>query len=345
MNSAIPLENDLITLNTGKNLEGNDSPGFIFNYSSVFFILNLFLIILCSFYIFFSFSFGKRLILKNYNAKECKDPKVLDMVQRLSKEFNIKMINVFIIDGAPNAFVFGYPISLAISKELIRCLSKKELCMAIRHELAHVNNKDYIIKPILQALRILFFYNPIVHVLYYKMVRERELMADSLFINSKDEKVTLMEALVKIHKYQKQKKLISSTIYDSYTLSLLSNNLNKLEIKDRFNHLFGHNIKKSLISTFICIIILVSNISMVSVAKNVLDTPSQVLAGEEDLSDDLEYENENYSHPIKYVFRVFENYHSDFNKKCIIYFVFLEIHKDHLSYKDLLTTVKSLFKK
>ena len=88
------------------------------------------------------------------------------------------MIKVFVYDGATNAFVFGFPTSLAISKELIHCLSEKELRMAIRHELAHIKNKDLIIKPVLQALRILFFYNPIVHLLYYKMIKERELMAD-----------------------------------------------------------------------------------------------------------------------------------------------------------------------
>jgi beta-lactamase regulating signal transducer with metallopeptidase domain len=311
-------------------------------YISVFLIVNLLLIIICALYLTFSFVVGKKYIIRNFNAKECDNSEILKIAEGLSKELKIKSIKVFVYDGAPNAFVFGFPASLAISKELINCLSKKELCMAIRHELAHIKNKDLIIKPILQVLRILFFYNPIVHLLYYKMIREMELMADSLFINSKKEKVTLMEALVKIHKNSTRQKLLSKNYYDSYSLSLLSNNFNKLEIIDRFNHLFGRNVKKSFYSFLICLIILISNISMMGVAKNVLDNSDFEYIEQKIISDDLSDEKFNNSHQVKYIFRVFEEYYPEFYKKYSIYLVLIDIQKENLSSKDLFNTIKLL---
>ncbi len=311
-------------------------------YVSFFLILNLLLLIICVFYLIFSFTVGKRFILKNFNAMECNDPEVLKIVESLSQELKIKMIKVFVYDGAPNAFVFGFPASLAISKELIHCLSKKELCMAMRHELAHIKNKDLIIKPVLQALRLLFFYNPIVHLLYYKMIKERELMADSSFIKSKEEKITLMEALMKIHRCANQQKLLSQTFCNSYSLSLLSHNFNKLNIKDRYNHLFRSNVKKSFYSALICLIILISNVSMIAVATNVLDNSDQVYVEQKITTDNLNFEEHTDSHPSNYIFRAIENHHPNVYKKYIIYIIRLDIQKENFTSRDLSNTVHFL---
>ena len=311
-------------------------------YVSFFLILNLLLLIICVFYLIFSFAVGKIFILKNFNAMECNDPEVLKIVESLSQELKIKMIKVFVYDGAPNAFVFGFPTSLAISKELIHCLSKKELCMAIRHELAHIKNKDLIIKPVLQTLRILFFYNPIVHLLYYRMIKERELMADSSFIKSKEEKITLIEVLMKVQKCTNRQKLLSQTFCNSYSLSLLSHNFNKLDIKDRYNHLFRSNVKKSFYSALICLIIIISNVSMIAVAKNVLDNSDQVYVEQKITTDDLNFEEHTCSHPLKYIFRVIENHHPGAYKKYIIYFIRLDIQKENFTSKDLFNTINFL---
>jgi len=281
----------------------------------LFFIFNLFLIIISCYYLILSFIFGKRLILERYNAKECLDPVINKIVQDLLNELKIKKIKVYLFDGDPNAFVFGFQASLAISNKLIACLSKKELTTAIRHELAHIKNKDMIIKPILQTMRIILFYNPIVHILYHMIMKERELMADSLFINSKEEKITLIETLIKIHKYSNHRKLLSQTIINSYSLSLIAYNSKKLEITDRFNHLFGNNTKKSFYSILICLIIFISNISMIAIARNVLDDNDFTIVEDEILIGDLDIADASvYPNHVKYVFRVFEDVHPEFYK-------------------------------
>jgi len=167
-------------------------------------------------------------------------------------------------------------------------------------------------------------------------------MADSLFINSKKEKVTLMEALVKIYKNSGRQKLSSKGYYDSYSLSLLPTNFNKLEIKDRFNYLFGRNIKKSFYSFLICLIIIISNISMIAVAKNVLENSDFDYIEQKIISDDLSFEKSNNSHQVKYIFRVFDEYYPELYKKYVIYLVLIDIQKENISSKDLFNTIKSL---
>jgi len=342
-NSVNPGEEEAVISNLFNNVIEQESENENNIYVSYFLILNLLLLIICISYLIFSFTIGKIFILKKFNAKECNDPEVLKIVESLSQELKIKMIKVFVYDGVPNAFVFGFPTSLAISKELINCLSKKEFCMAIRHELAHIKNNDLIIKPVLHALRMLFFYNPIVHLLYYKMIKERELMADSSFIKSQEEKITLIEALMKIHKCTNQQKLFSQTFCKSYSSSLLSHNFNKLDIKDRYNHLFRINVKKSFYSALICLIILISNISMIAVANNVLDNSDQFYVEQKITTNDLNFEEHNNPHKLKYIFRIIENHHPEIYKKYIIYVIHLDIQKENFSSMGLFDTINFLF--
>jgi len=268
LDSEVPINQKTIFsgLNNEKINENPDNDES--NFSFFFLIFNIILFLLCIAYLLFSLIFSKKIILKNVNAKKCSDPNVLQMVKKLCKEIKIKTPKVYIFDGDPNAFVFGYPASLVISKNLINCLSEEELRIALTHELAHISNKDHILKPLLQTMRILFFYNPIVHILYYKMINERELLADSKFISSKVEKIRFMEILFKINDYSKKQNLFSRNIYGTSSLLLVSHKMRKVGITDRYNHLFSHSRKKSFITILICLLVLSSNISIIAIAQN-----------------------------------------------------------------------------
>lgn len=266
--------------------ESNSVPYFLY--------FNLILIVLSLAYLLFNLGFGKKIILKNVKANKCHDSKVLQIVKEMCREINIKTPKIYIFNGEANAFVFGYPVSLVISTKLIDCLSPKELKIALRHELAHISNKDHILKPLLQTMRILFFYNPFVHILYKKMINERELLADSKFIGSKSEKIAFMEILFKINDFRKKHTVFSKNIYGSNSLLLVSHKIKKLEITDRFNHLFSRSRKKSLITTLICIFVFISNISAIAIAQN------SFLNNSNDINEELKtgsiqnnFENEN----------------------------------------------------
>jgi beta-lactamase regulating signal transducer with metallopeptidase domain len=234
----------------------------------MFLIFHIILLIFSIFYIVFCLIFSKKFILKNVNAKKCNDPKIILMVNKLCREIKIKVPKLYVFDGEPNAFIFGYPISLVISKKLISYLSVEELEVAIRHELGHLSNKDHLLKPLLQTMRIMFFYNPIVHVLYYTIMKERQLLADSKFINSKVDKIRFMETLLKISEFRKNRNIFLNKLYGSSSFLLVSQKMIKLKITDRYNQLFSAYKKRSFFTALICIIVLLSNISMIAFAQN-----------------------------------------------------------------------------
>ena len=323
-NSAETQEH-ITFLGVAPNMYDNSESTF-FNYVTIFLICNLLLILLSIVYLVFSFIFGKRYTLGHLNATKCEDPEILHIIRGLCNDLNIKMPRIFVFQGTPNAFAFGFPVTIAISKDLIRCLSKEELRMTIRHELAHIKNRDILIKPLLQALRILFFYNPIVHIIYYRLIKERELMADILHINSKVEKITFMRALIKLHDYTKRHEHLPKEIFGSYSLSLVSHNPIKMEMKNRFNNLFGNCVKKSFITLFICIVIFLSNLSFIAVAQNVMHNSKELY--EEQEMGIVEINNSelcSHKHPIEYIYVLYKDHPCSSE----IYIIFTFIYQEY----------------
>jgi len=225
-------------------------------------------------YVISSIFFRKKHILNKLHAIKCKDKQILDLIKSISKEFKIKPPNVFQYEGPPNAFVFGYPINLAFSKELKRYLSDKEFEAAIRHELAHIKNHDILIKPILQGIRIFFFYNPLVHILCLKIMKNREILADISTFTSKKEKISLIEALIKVNKYTKDSYRQS---FPAYQIPLISYNPAKLTLTERFSNLFETASKKTVLTILVSCIILLTNISIFFVAGTINETHNSSL--------------------------------------------------------------------
>jgi bla regulator protein BlaR1 len=261
--------NPLNTINLENSDNNKKNDGNNLSNISLFILLNILLIIITLLYLFISVTFGRRYTLNRINAKKLKNKKVYNIIKEISVEFNIKIPKIFIYDGKPNAFVFGYPITLVISSKLIQCLSDKEFRMTMRHELTHIKNKDILIKPILQSLRILFFYNPLVHIITLKIIKERELMADSLYINSDKDKVTFIEALLKVYDNTNKIRYIPKKLNISSLVELISLR-SRPDIRDRFNHMFNKTVKKSVCTLIICFILIFSNLTFVIVANGII---------------------------------------------------------------------------
>ena len=232
---------------------------------SIFYLGLIILFIISCFYVISSLFFGKNHTIKTLRAKPCTNKNIIHVVKELSIEFKIKMPKIYLYDGAPNAFVFGYPLTLAISKQLYQLLTEIEFEAAIRHEIAHIKNHDIFIKPILQGLRIFFFYNPFVHYIAYQIMKNREILADASTFQTKKQKIALMEALIKIN----EKSMFSPRhLAFSKPIALLSYNPKKLSLTERFSNLFSISSKKSALTLLVSFIILASNLSIFIVAGN-----------------------------------------------------------------------------
>lgn len=104
---------------------------------------------------FVSYWWSDRIVLSMYKAQPIERsaaPELYDTVESLSREFQIPMPKVHIIDlPAPNAFATGRNpahASIAVSRSLMEILNKDELRGVLAHELAHVKNRDILVSSV-----------------------------------------------------------------------------------------------------------------------------------------------------------------------------------------------------
>jgi beta-lactamase regulating signal transducer with metallopeptidase domain len=254
---------------------------------SLFWQVNILLLSIGMGYFILSLTIGKIYLLRSMHATKCTDHAVLSLIGEITAEFHLKMPRVYTYEGKPNAFIFTYPTTLVFSNELSRILTREELKLTFRHELAHIKNKDMLLKPLLQTLRIIFFYNPFIHLAYYRIIKEREFLADHYHIWSKSQKVTYMEALLKIHKHPlaHSRPSVPSFLTNSFTMPLFHNPLKRLSITERFDRLFNEMKRKSICTLIVCILLLFTNISIFSLADNII---GQSIDNSQDIDDTYE---------------------------------------------------------
>lgn len=98
---------------------------------------------------FGSYWFSDKIVLSMYHAKLIDRetaPKFYDMIEELSRNANLPMPKVYLIDDpTPNAFATGRNpehAAVAATTGILRGLSNQELAGVMAHELSHVKNRD-----------------------------------------------------------------------------------------------------------------------------------------------------------------------------------------------------------
>ncbi len=208
-----------------------------FDFRFIFFSL----IIISVFVFVFTLFFSSIYIKKMANLKKCENKKIIDVVKRVCRHKKVDPPKIMMVNGV-NAFVFGFPPILAIGKDLIENVNEKELELIITHEVNHIKNYDTVLKPFLFSLRILFFFNPVVHVLSRNLTREREFLADNVS-DIKKEKVLFLYSLVRLSELHCGK--------NNIVPSVLSFPLVKPNLKARTETLLRENKKTGMRPFFI----------------------------------------------------------------------------------------------
>jgi heat shock protein HtpX len=108
---------------------------------------------------FGAFWFSDKIVLAMYRAKEVNRenaPKFYDMVEKLSRQANLPMPKVYLInDPTPNAFATGRSpnkAAVAATTGILNGLSYDEMSGVMAHELAHIKNRDTLISTIAATL-------------------------------------------------------------------------------------------------------------------------------------------------------------------------------------------------
>lgn len=99
-----------------------------------------------------SYWFSDKMLLRMYGAKQINSGVIYDMVTELSRNANLPVPKVYIIDSVqPNAFATGrnpHHAAIAVTRGITEILDNAELRGVIAHELSHVKNHDTLIMTI-----------------------------------------------------------------------------------------------------------------------------------------------------------------------------------------------------
>lgn len=186
---------------------------------------------------FGSYWFSDKIVLKMYRAQQVtreQAPKFYNMVEQLSRNANLPMPKVYIInDPTPNAFATGrnpQNAAVAATTGILQSLTNDEMAGVMAHELAHVKNRDILVSTIAATLvgsityiaqmagwmamlgrgndreggsglggLILIILSPIIAMLLQMAIsRSREFMADAGGANISGNPMALASALEKI---------------------------------------------------------------------------------------------------------------------------------------------------
>lgn len=190
-----------------------------------------FLIAICMNFI--AYFFSDKIVLSRYGANKITSfshPEIYQMLFELSKEANLPMPNLYLIDDeAPNAFATGRNpnnAAVVLTSGLLKLMNKNEVKAVMAHELGHINHYDIltgsvaamfagaiaILANMTNAKRqgsflILAIVMPLVAtIIKMSISRSREYAADEFSANITKNPQWLINALSKLEIYSKQPK-------------------------------------------------------------------------------------------------------------------------------------------
>jgi beta-lactamase regulating signal transducer with metallopeptidase domain len=191
--------------------------------------------------------FSRAIVTRITECHPASDPQLLTLVEEVSQEMGVTVREVMISRKKCDAFVYGYPPSLAIGSDLLDILDDDELRIIIRHELYHIKGKDTLVKPVVTALCIIFMYNPMVWFLSKRLAADRECSADWGVIISPQDVQAFLSLLLKFH--------------DSVRANPHSLAVHWVGATSRIDSLFFHE-KARKIPVFVCLLLTVSSLFM-----------------------------------------------------------------------------------
>ncbi len=108
---------------------------------------------------FISYWFSDKIVLRMYRAKEVsasEAPELYEIVRRLANRAELPMPKVYMIDeDQPNAFATGRNPAhgaVAVTRGIMRILSKEELEGVLAHEMSHIKHRDILVSTVAAAI-------------------------------------------------------------------------------------------------------------------------------------------------------------------------------------------------
>jgi Antirepressor regulating drug resistance, predicted signal transduction N-terminal membrane component len=118
--------------------------------------------------------------------------------------------NIFETDRIQTPFVLGF---IKPRIYIPACLSKDELAYILRHEQTHIRRRDYIIKHVAFLALALHWFNPLMWVCYFLMVKDMEMSCDESVMKQSGEDIRKSYSYSLLSLSVKQSGLISPTTF------------------------------------------------------------------------------------------------------------------------------------
>lgn len=142
--------------------------------------------------------------------------RILEIFEEAKKELNIKKDIVLIHQkGILSPAIYGIvDTKIFLDEDKVKEKTDKEIKYIFMHELSHYKGKDLIINLVLNLLRIIYWFNPFLYVLFKRMRQDIELKADANVLKhlepeeNKEYAMTIIHALRdRLHKSYEQEVL------------------------------------------------------------------------------------------------------------------------------------------
>ena len=125
------------------------------------------------------------------------DPEIDDLAKQLSQKLGIETPPVTVIEDS-QSFIFtsgSKKHTIFLTSGLIRLLDREQLKSAIAHELAHIARMSNATKWVIFLIRVLMFFNPIVLIVFRRIIQDDEHICDDITVSLTKEPHVLASTL------------------------------------------------------------------------------------------------------------------------------------------------------
>jgi beta-lactamase regulating signal transducer with metallopeptidase domain len=156
-----------------------------------------------TFFLFILFIFRNKTLYRRV-LEHSREPseyllKVLDECRYVAGVSRYVTLRISHMINTPTLVGSKYPVIL-LPGIMARSSSAKEIKFVFLHELVHVRNRDIFISNIMNFVRILHWFNPFVHLLYFIAKNAREILCDEnvLLLTGKRMRISYGSAVLKV---------------------------------------------------------------------------------------------------------------------------------------------------
>jgi len=148
---------------------------------------------------------GEKIAAKLYHIKPLSEnsaENLYEILKRLAQKARIKIPKVGLIEcSTPFIFSIGRQekATIVLSVGLLETLSDSELKAALAHEIAHIKNKDCLIKSLASSLKFAVPFNILGYLIEPAIYRDREFLADEESVRITNKPEALISALIKLY--------------------------------------------------------------------------------------------------------------------------------------------------